>query len=270
MLFMKKVPMNSSPIGVIDSGFGGLSVLRYLLSDLPNEDFVYIADSGFCPYGRRSFDEIRQRVFSIVDFLISEHNVKLVVVACNTATAAAIDSLREKYSIPFVGMEPAIKPAALSSKSKVVGVLATEGTFNGRLFKQTCEKFANDVKVVVRAGNGLVELIEDGQTDGEEIDSLLNEYLAPMVEENVDLLVLGCTHFPFLQPAIEHKFPNLRIIDPAPAISKQTINLLAVNEFHSEDKMRICRFFTTGLAEKLDAFVEKMLGMKIKSRQISL
>ena len=127
--------MSNNPIGVIDSGFGGLSVLRHLLVDLPHESFVYFADSAFCPYGKRSFEEIQTRMSLIVEYLLSVHETKVIVVACNTATAAAIDVLRTKYSVPFIGMEPAKKPAALNTKTGVVGVLATEGTFNGRLFK---------------------------------------------------------------------------------------------------------------------------------------
>jgi glutamate racemase len=264
------VIMNNNPVGVIDSGFGGLSVLRHLIKDLPQETFIYFADSAFCPYGRKTFDEIQKRMVSIVDFLIREHRVKLIVVACNTATAAAIDALREKYNLPFVGMEPAIKPAALSTKSKVVGVLATEGTFNGRLFKQTCEKFASDVKVIIRAGNGLVELIEKGKISGEEIECLLQEYIAPMERENADLLVLGCTHFPFLQGTLEKLFPKIQIIDPAPAVSKQTLNLLHFKNLVSDTKSNENQYYTSGCSDEFDAFLLEMLKIYKKSRHIDL
>ncbi|HON17805.1 MAG TPA: glutamate racemase [Salinivirgaceae bacterium] len=201
--------MGKGSIGIFDSGFGGLSVWRYLVNDIPNKRMVYLADSGYCPYGHRSYDDIRDRTRSIVDFLIDQFSVKIVVVACNTATAAAIDFLRDHYSIPLVGMEPAIKPAALQTQSKVVGVLATEGTFNGRLFRQTSEKYANGIKMLIQPGHGLVEFIEQGITSGNEVESLLQKYISPMVEQGADNLVLGCTHYPFLAPTIEKLFPKL-------------------------------------------------------------
>lgn len=247
------------PIGVIDSGLGGLSVLRYLLADMPNENFVYFADSEFCPYGRRQFNEIRERVVAIVRYLIRKHNVKLIVVACNTATAAAIDHLREKFEIPFIGMEPAIKQAALNTKTGVVGVLATEGTFNGRLFKQTSEKYASEIQVIIQNGNGLVEFVENGITAGDEIEKLLLQYITPAVKSGADLLVLGCTHYPFLSGTITKLFPKLTIIDPAPAISKQTIAILNAKHIENpKNENRNILLLTTGAEHKFCGFVEKI------------
>ena len=254
---------NKIPIGVIDSGFGGLSVLRHLLVDLPDENFVYFADNDFCPYGRRRFEEIQDRICFIVDYLIREYNVKLIVVACNTATAAAIDLLREKFNIPFIGMEPAIKPAALNTKTGIIGVLATEGTFNGRLFKQTKQKYASDIQVIIKAGNGLVELVEKGITTGNEVEELLYQYITPMVKTGADLLVLGCTHYPFLSETIIKLFPTLQIIDPAPAVSKQTVSVLTTMHIKNKKKKnRSIVLLTSALCEDLQSFSEKVLGQQ--------
>lgn len=262
--------MTNNPIGVIDSGVGGLSVLKHLLADMQRESFVYFADNSFCPYGQKKFEEIRQRLKKIVDFLINTYNVKTVVVACNTATAASIDFLRESYSIPFVGMEPAIKPAALSTKSKVIGVLATEGTFNGRLFKQTYEKFTSGVKVNIQAGNGLVELIEKGEIEGNEIEKLLVKYISPMISENADLIVLGCTHFPFLQKTINKLFPQIELIDPAPAVSKQTLNILSKYDILGNTNQKETIFLTTGSVSQFDSFLSKQMNINVKSKHITI
>ena len=250
----------NKPVGVIDSGLVGLSVLRHLINDLQSEDFIYFADSSYCPYGKRSFEEIQKRSCLIVDELINNYDVKLIVVACNTITAAAIDLLRAKYSIPFVGMEPAIKPAALNTKTGVIGVLATEGTFNGRLFKETQEKYASDIKVIIRAGNGLVELIEKGITSGNEIESLLNNYIQPMTEQGADLLVLGCTHYPFLTDTVNKMFPNLLIIDPAPAVSRHTVNILKEQCLFNNQNNRKIKIVTTGQITNIQRGAKLFLG----------
>ena len=261
---------NRSPIGVIDSGLGGLSVLRYLISDMSNESFVYFSDNAFCPYGKKSFNEIQQRVFNIVNLLRNTYNVKLVVVACNTATAAAIDQLRIEYSIPFVGMEPAIKPAALQTKTGVVGVLATEGTFNGRLFKNTYEKYGSEAKMIITAGNSLVEFIEDQILEGDEIESLLQNYITPMIENNADLLVLGCTHFPFLSNTINKLYPTLRLVDPAPAISKQTQRILKQNNIENDFSPATLTFLTSGKEKTIEQFLSTHLLINKSCQHIDI
>ncbi len=213
-------------IGVFDSGTGGLSVLKELLKDLPSESFIYFADSANCPYGSKSQEAIIKRSSEIVDFLIDK-NCKAIVVACNTATAAAIDWLRERYKLPFVGMEPAIKPAALNSKTKSIGVLATAGTFKGRLYIETSRKFASDVNVCYQVGEGLVELVEKGKYNSAEAENLLMRYIQPMLDCNIDQLVLGCTHYPFFKELLKKNLPdNIAIIDPSPAVSKQLVRIL--------------------------------------------
>ncbi len=217
---------NSRPVGIFDSGLGGLSVLLELMKTLPHESFIYFADSGNCPYGPKPADEIISLSAKITSFLI-EKDCKAIVVACNTATAAAIDWLRSNHDLPFVGMEPAIKPAALNTKTRSIGVLATAGTFKGRLYTETSRKYASDVNVCYQVGEGLVELVENGRTLSDEAEVLLHRYIDPMLECNIDHLVLGCTHYPFFKPLLRRILPaHVEIVDPAPAVARQTLKVL--------------------------------------------
>ncbi|MDR2358410.1 MAG: glutamate racemase [Prevotellaceae bacterium] len=219
---------SEAPIGLFDSGVGGLSVWREVVKLLPDEHTVYYADSAYCPYGQRLPDEIIERSDRIMDFLIGQQQCKLIVVACNTATAAAIAHLRAAYPLPFVGMEPAVKPAALHSVTGVVGVLATQGTFKGRLYHETLERFAGHVQIIEQPGDGLVELVENGATGGEEAQALLEKYIRPMLHARIDHLVLGCTHYPFLIPAIRKiTGDGVTILDPAPAVAQRVKFLLS-------------------------------------------
>ena len=214
-------------IGVYDSGQGGKSVLKELRALMPGEDYVYFADAAYCPYGPKSPEFIIERACAITDFLISK-GCQIIVVACNTATAAAISYLREHYRVPFVGMEPALKPAALHSKTGVVGVLATSGTFKGKLYLNTLAKFSGDVRVIQRVGEGLVETVEAGVFDGPEVENLIHNCVDPMLEEGADHIVLGCTHYPFLQPVIERiAGAGVTVINPAPAVARQTQRVLS-------------------------------------------
>ena len=222
--------MNSNPIGIFDSGLGGLTVWREVRRQMPNEDVVYSADSRNCPYGSKSPDEIVCLARTIVDGLL-EMGSKLIVVACNTATAAAIDELRAAYNVPFVGMEPAIKQAALHTQTGKVGVLATKGTLNGRLYKATSQKYARDIEVMVQIGDGLVELVEANEYNGPKARPLLEKYIDPMLAGGVDQIVLGCTHYPFFKPQIEALTgPHVTVIDPAPAVARHAADLLAANK----------------------------------------
>jgi glutamate racemase len=215
-----------APVGFFDSGIGGRSVWREVAQLLPHEHTVYYADTAYCPYGTRTAEEIIARADTITRFLLSKQ-VKLIVVACNTATAAAITYLRHTYDTLFVGMEPAVKPAALHSKSGVVGVLATQGTFKGRLYHDTLERFASQVKLIEQSGDGLVELVEAGDFESPEVYRLLEKYLRPMLDAGADHIVLGCTHYPFLIPAIKKiAGEQVRLIDPAPAVAQRVKALL--------------------------------------------
>ena len=212
-------------IALFDSGVGGLSVFKELYQLAPYEDYIYYADNANCPYGEKSVEFIRERAGEIARILISE-GADIIVVACNTATAAAIDYLREKFDIGFIGLEPAIKPAALSSESKVVGVLATAGTFRGRLYRQTSGKYAQDVTIIEKVGEGLVELVENGKTDYENAGDAVMKCVAPMTAMGADRIVLGCTHYPFLEDVIRKCAPGVSIINPAPAVARHTVEVL--------------------------------------------
>lgn len=248
---------NAQPIGIFDSGTGGLSVFQELAKELPAESFVYFADSANCPYGSKPQSKIIQLSAAITNFLISK-KCKVIVVACNTATAGAIDWLRSNYDIPFIGMEPAIKPAALNTKTKSIGVLATAGTFKGRLYIETSRKYASDVNVCYQVGEGLVELVEQGRINTPEAEILLRKYVDPMVECNIDQLVLGCTHYPFFKPLLKRILPEgVDIIDPAPAVAKQTARVLADNSLEASElpDNRIYEFYSSSDANVLKGLV---------------
>ena len=218
--------MSNVPIGIFDSGVGGLSVLRALAEKLPHENFIYVADQAYTPYGKRSKEEIINRSERITAWLIKRH-CKLIVVACNTATTNAISTLRENFPVSFVGIEPAIKPAALGSKTAVVGVLATQGTLTSELFQNTTNDHAKDIQVITQVGKGLVQLVEAGMADSIEAEIQLKNALKPMLKHPIDHLVLGCTHYPFLIPALKRVLPqSVRIVDCSDAVARQTERLL--------------------------------------------
>ncbi len=248
--------MDNRPIGVLDSGVGGLSVWRELIKSLPNENSIYYADSANCPYGPKSQEEIIRIVDRVVSFLISM-DVKIIIVACNTATAAAIEYLRANYSIPFVGMEPAVKPAALNSATKSIGVLATEGTFNGKLYLETSKKYASDVELHIKVGDKLVEIVENDKINDPETDIHLKELMLPLIQKNIDHLVLGCTHYPFLSESLKLVLPpNVIIVDPAPAVVKQTIKILQEKSLlNLNNKAPEYEFYSSGDSEILKSFV---------------
>ena len=217
--------INNNPIGLFDSGIGGTSIWKEINNLLPNEDTIYLADSKNAPYGEKSKEEIIALSCKNTEFLLNL-NCKLIVVACNTATTNAIKELRNKYTIPFIGIEPAIKPAALHSKTQKIGILATKGTLNSELFYKNVEKF-QDIQIIEQIGYGLVELIENGAINSDQTKQLLTTYLQPMVQNNIDYLVLGCSHYPYLIPLIKKIIPSrIKIIDSGEAVAKQTKTIL--------------------------------------------
>ena len=223
-----------STIGVFDSGVGGLSVVRELIPRLPDESILYIADQANVPYGDRNLLEVRDISEKIVRFLIRS-GAKTIVVACNTASAAALYYLRETFpEVPFVGMEPAVKPAAEQTQSGTVGVLATPATFQGKLYESVVNRFASGVNVIQQTCPGLVEQIETGQINSDETHALLSSALKPLIEKNIDTLVLGCTHFPFVIPVIKQiTGKDVTVIDPSPAIARQTERILEAHNLQS-------------------------------------
>lgn len=216
---------SKTPIGLFDSGIGGTSIWKEIHSLLPNEDTIYLADSKNAPYGQKSKDEIIALSIKNTEFLL-EQGCKLIVVACNTATTNAIKELREKYDVPFIGIEPAIKPAAVHTKTQTIGVLATKGTLTSELFHKTVSNL-KDINVIEQVGYNLVTLIEEGKLESDEVRELLKAYLQPMIDANIDYLVLGCSHYPYLVPQIKKILPEgVKIIDSGEAVARQTKNVL--------------------------------------------
>lgn len=225
---------SNRPIGVFDSGVGGLSVLTEIRRQLPGESVIYVADQRWAPYGSRSLVEVRQRSVQLTGQLI-EAGAKLIVVACNSASAAALHHLREVYpDTPFVGMEPAVKPAADRSRSGVVGVLATEATFQGELFATVVDRHSNGAEVVRIIGHRLADLVEAGGADSTETKELLTRYLEPPLDQGMDTLVLGCTHYAFLTPTIRSIVgDDVTLVDPAPAVARQVGRVVAAGDLQA-------------------------------------
>jgi glutamate racemase len=233
-------------IGVFDSGIGGLWILKYLEETLPGYNFIYYADQEHLPYGTKEPKEIIKFSSDVVDFLL-EKDCKLIVIACNTATSAAIKTLREQYNVPFVGIEPAIKPASELSNTKHIGVLATKVTAEGQKLQESIEHYAHDVEVHTVIGYGLVELVEEGKADSDEAEMLLREYLTPLLQKTIDQLVLGCTHYAFLINRIKKIVGDkVNIIDPAPAVVKRVEQLVKENNISPSDNKKEPEIFTSG------------------------
>ncbi|WP_298760947.1 glutamate racemase [uncultured Psychroserpens sp.] len=214
--------MSIQPIGIFDSGIGGTSIFKEIHTLLPHEHTIYLADSKNAPYGGKSKDDILALSIKNTELLL-EKNCKLIVVACNTATTNAIDVLRNTYDVPFIGIEPAIKPAALNTKTKAIGILATKGTLSSDLFHQTTDLYSNGIKVIEQVGEGIVPLVEAGKVSTTEMKELLHIYMEPMLKADIDYLVLGCTHYPYLIPILVELLPkHVKIIDSGLAVAKQT------------------------------------------------
>jgi glutamate racemase len=260
----------NSPIGVFDSGVGGISVLKAIREQMLTESVVYFGDQGHVPYGSRSLEQIQHFSEAITRFLL-EQGTKIIVVACNTASAAALKYLREKLpDVAFVGMEPAVKPAAEHTQTGRVGVLATPATFQGALYASVVERFANGVQLYQDTCPGLVRQIEQGNLDGEEICRILEEALLPMLEKDIDTVVLGCTHYPFVIPLIQQIVGNnVRVIDPAPAVAKQVWRVLEARGMRSESASPgNIILYTSGEPEDLESMLPILLGEGAEVRKV--
>ncbi|NLI12776.1 glutamate racemase [Pelotomaculum propionicicum] len=221
------------PIGFFDSGVGGLSVMKEVRRLLPAENLLYFADSAYCPYGEKPLEVIRDRVFSICDFLVDK-GAKILVLACNTASVAVLDDVRKRFSIQVVGTEPAVKPAAAATKNGRVGVLATQVTLAGDRFNSLVERFGEGVEVCAQACHGLVDMVESGCWEGPEAEALLRSYLDPLLARGVDTIILGCTHYPFLRPVVERiAGSGVSVIDSGEAIARQVARVLERNSLLS-------------------------------------
>jgi len=254
------IPANA-PIGVFDSGVGGISVLQHIHALLPHEHLLYVADSRYAPYGGKTPEEIQSRCFELTDFLIAK-GAKAIVVACNTATAAAIDRMRAKYSLPIIGMEPAVKPAAAASKNGVIGVLATVGTLKSAQFAGLLESYGRNVKVVTQGCIGLVECIERGELSNEATLNLLQQYCKPLLDEGADTIVLGCTHYPFVAPLIRQVVgEDVALIDTGAAVAKQLQNRLSVLDLLAPpDQAGEVRFWSNSPSKNAKPVIEALWG----------
>lgn len=265
-LEIKNVPVvpavsAEGPIGVFDSGVGGISVLKHIHALLPFEQLLYVADSRHAPYGSKTPEEIQSRCFEIADFLIAK-GVKAIVVACNTATAAAIDGMREKYPLPIIGMEPAVKPAAAASKNGVIGVLATVGTLKSAQFAGLLESYGRNVKVVTQGCVGLVECVERGELNTQGTRELLVRYCQPLLQEGADTIVLGCTHYPFVKPLIQQIVgENVTLIDTGAAVAKHLQKrLAALDLLTQQDEAGVVKFWTNSQAADARLVIEALWG----------
>lgn len=257
----------NAPIGIFDSGVGGTSIWKEIHHLLPFENTLYLADSKHAPYGYKSKDEIITLSIKNTRFLI-DHGCKIIVVACNTATTNAISVLRERFDIPIIGIEPAIKPAALQTHSNSIGILATKGTLSSALFHQTSQEFANSVSLTEVVGEGLVPLIEAGLLNSTEMLQLLKKYLQPMLDAKVDHLVLGCSHYPYIIPQLKQLLPgHIKIIDSGEAVAKRTQAILAENNLLNNEKSTPSLLFFSNtkldtLASLLEDFTESIVLIK--------
>ncbi len=238
--------MTSLPIGVFDSGVGGLSVLRHIREELPHENLMYVADSAFAPYGSKSPQQIQHRAVLIAEFLLAQQ-AKALVIACNTATAAAVRLLRERFSVPIIGMEPAIKPAVAATRSGVVGVLATSGTLRSAQFAALLENYRQGVRIETQICHGLVECVERGELDTPATRELLWGYVKPLLDAGADTLVLGCTHYPFLRPLIEDMTDGrAALIDTGAAVARQLRRRLESGNLAAAGGEGGSQFWTSG------------------------
>jgi glutamate racemase len=253
---------SAAPIGAFDSGVGGLSVLRAIRERLPGEGLIYVADQAHVPYGPRGLTEVRRLSEGIVHFLMGE-GAKLIAIPCNTASAAALHSLRAQYpGFPFVGMEPAVKPAAEHTESGVVGVLATPTTFEGELYSSVVERFGQGVTILQDTCPGLVAEIEAGNANGPEARRILKQALEPMLAQGLDTVVLGCTHYPFAFDTIRNIVgENVRLIDPAPAIARRVEQLLNESAIRNPKSNGETQYLTSGDPGQMQNRLKELLGV---------
>jgi len=253
--------MSKKSIGIFDSGIGGTSIFKEIYTLLPNENYIYLADSKNAPYGNKTSQDILKLSIKNTEYLISK-GCKIIIVACNTATTNAISYLRKNYSIPFIGIEPAIKPAALNTKTKVIGILATKGTLSSQLFHQTTDLYTNSIKVIEQVGEGIVPLIESGRLNSIEMQVLLEAYLKPMLEQNIDYLVLGCTHYPYLIPMLTKMLPeHIKIIDSGLAVAKQTQIILSdKNLLNNSELNPTIHLFSNGNVAVLNSILDQQFN----------
>jgi glutamate racemase len=257
--------MSTQAIGIFDSGVGGTSIWKEIHELLPNERTIYLADSKHAPYGPKGKERIRALSKKNTEYLLNK-GCKLIVVACNTATTNAITFLRQYYDVPFIGIEPAIKPAALQTQTNAIGILATKGTLSSELFHKASSLYSHSIDIVEQVGEGIVPLIEDGQLYSEEMITLLKTYIKPMLDANIDHLVLGCTHYPYLIPILKDLLPEtVKIIDSGEAVAKQTKAVLGANNLlNISTETPKHQFYTNGNPEVM----QQLIGERFKAEYL--
>lgn len=258
-----------APIGVFDSGVGGLSVLKEVRTLLPSEELIYLADSAYAPYGDRSNEFIQERVMAIAEYFLQQ-NVKAMVVACNTATAVAVKQLREKYTLPIIAMEPAIKPAAESTRSGVIGILATSRTLASDKFSQLSERFGKGVQILLQACPGFVEQVEQGDLTSATTEAIIRRDISPLLEKQADTLVLGCTHYPFLTPLIKKVAGiNVRVIDPSPAVARELHRRLEQEGLLTKaTHLGKTEFYTSGEVQRVQPIITQLWGNAVNVKTL--
>lgn len=254
----------SSPLGAFDSGVGGLSVLREIHREIPHESVLYVADSGHAPYGDRPVSFIQERSIAIATFLL-DHGAKAIVVACNTATGAAVDVLRRRFTVPIVAIEPAVKPAAAATRSGVVGVMATSVTLSSTNLLRLVGQYPAPGATLMQACPGLVEQVERGAVDGADTRALVERYVRPLVTRGADTIVLGCTHYAFIEPLIrEVAGPGVTVIDPAPAVARELRRRLALASLLApDDAVAADRYWTTGDPAQATRVISQLMGRAV-------
>ena len=264
--------MSGAPIGLFDSGVGGLSIWRQVVHALPSESLLYVADQANVPYGHRSADEIQANSLGIADYLVAQ-GCKAIVVACNTASAVALEPLRQRFpQLPILGLEPAVKPAVLLTRSGVVGVMATPATFQGQLYRATVGRYATAVQVVEQVCVGLAELVEQGDLEGPDCDARLMGYLQPMLDAGADTIVLGCTHYPFVIESIRRLVgPAMAVLDPAPAVARHLADVLGQAGLLATDPAGALapRFGTTADPLAFNRALSRLVGVSSSSQALT-
>ncbi len=260
----------TAPVGMFDSGMGGLSVYREVRQELPAESLVYIADSAHVPYGDKPPEYIERRASLLTEFLVQRHGVKAVVIACNTATAFGVRSIRERFAVPVVAMEPALRPAAATTRTGVVGVLATAGTLESSQFESLVDRFGKGVQVVARPGSGLVEQVERGDVNGSATRAIVQEYLSPMLAAGADAIVLGSTHYVFLRPLIQEMVgPKVALFDAGAAVARRLRQVLDEGSFLcGQDGAAMERFWTSGDPAMVGTVASKLLGRAVTFQRL--
>lgn len=259
----------TAPVGVFDSGVGGLSVAREIRRALPAEHLLYVADTAYVPYGDRAEDEVRARTLAIGGW-IQAQGAKVLVVACNTASGAALEALRERLAIPIIGLEPALKPAVRETRVGRVGVMATRGTIGSARFQRLVDNYAQGVQVVRDPCPGLADLVEDGMLAGPELEARLEDYVAPLREAGVDTVVLGCTHYVFVRDAIQQALPGVRLLDSSEAIARRTRQILAESAALERAGTGSLRLLTTGDPAEVAPVVHRLWGEPVEVERLEV